>query len=200
MPRISIAGLMTLILLCGVAFAGLRGESESWTRGMLTLALAVFGVAFLGLLFGRGPVRVACGGYFAFGAGYLVLCIGPWSDVHIMPHLLTTTWIDDRYFGLEYSPRRAGEMVWVLIQDRREYEQGRTYGDIDASTARFGVSFITRGASGFYFAPDLRGLGPDSYRRLCHSAIALLIGIPGALIASGFAARSRAHGPASPSE
>src|SRR4051812_28823571 len=112
-PRISIAGLMALIALLGVTFSALHAVTEFWASAMLTLALAASAVALLGRLSARGTDKVTWTGYLIFGTGYLAICVGPWCDEHVMPNLVTTPFIDERYSKLEYTPRHAGERVWT---------------------------------------------------------------------------------------
>src|SRR5947209_608989 len=111
--RFSIAGLMAGVLFVAVSIASLREATELWARTMFTLAIAACGVALLGLLFRRGISRAGWTGFFVFGAGYLTLGFAPGCDTHIMPRLVTTALIDDRYMKLDYSPSQVGERVWA---------------------------------------------------------------------------------------
>ncbi len=181
-PRISIAGLMVFVVFLGITFAALRTDTESWSRVMLSLAIASNGVALIGRLSTRSPNELAWTGYLIFGAGYLVLCIGPWCDEHIMPHLVTTPLIDDHYTKLQYTPTHAGERVWTTDGPGRGFAGGETFGDIGAETASFNVAH-DRGTTSRYNATQLRAISPDGYRRLCHSTISFWTGLLGALLA-----------------
>src|SRR5262249_39008411 len=105
--RISVAGLMIVILLVAVALASLHEPTDLGARAMLSLAVAAGGVALLGTLSRRGVRRATWAGFFVFGAGYLTLCFAPGLESHVMPRLSTTALIDDRYRAMDYSPRRV---------------------------------------------------------------------------------------------
>jgi hypothetical protein len=68
---------MVFVFFVVVAFASLQEATVLWAKAMFTLAIAVFGVALLGLLFRRRIERATWSGYFFFGAGYLTLYFGP---------------------------------------------------------------------------------------------------------------------------
>jgi hypothetical protein len=181
-PRISIAGLMGFIALCGVTVAAVHAVTEFWASAMLTVALAGSGVALLGRLSTSGIDKATWTGFLIFGAGYLAMCVGPWCDEHIMPNLVTTAFIDEQFSKMEYTPRRAGERVWTSDSSGREYAGGIVFGEVGADTARFDVDH-DRGTTSRYSATQLRSISPDGYRRLCHSALSLWIGLFGMLVA-----------------
>src|SRR5579871_3537455 len=103
-PRISIAGLMAFIALLGVTLSALHAATEFWASVLLTLALAASGLALLGRLSTRGTNGATWTGYLIFGTGYLAICVGPWCDVNLMPHLVATPFIDEQYFQMQYTP------------------------------------------------------------------------------------------------
>ncbi len=88
--RPTIAGLMAGVLFCGVGIAALRGASPLWDSAVLSLTLAVLGLAILGALFLRGESRAFWGGFAIFGGGYLALTSGPWFAENVGPRLVTT--------------------------------------------------------------------------------------------------------------
>ena len=182
-PRISIAGLMAFIVLLGITLAALRAGTRSWARAMLTLAIASAGVALLGRLHTRGPAKAAWTGYLIFGIGYLVLCVGPWCEEHIMPDLLPTPLIDERYSRIKYFPAHNGERVWIA-----DGSAGEVVGDVGPRDVSFDVG-RTGGYHGLYNAPQLRGISPNGYRRLWHSTLSLWVGLLGAFLARYFHGR-----------
>ncbi len=178
-PRISIAALMALIALLGVTFATLHAASEFSASAMLTLALAASGVALLGRLSTRGADKTTWTRYLVFGTGYLAICVGPWCDEHLMPSLVTTPFIDERYSNMEYTPRHAGERVWTLDRTDRRYEEGEVFGDVDAKTVHFDVAHARTRTSSRYTASQIRPISPSRYRRLWHSALSVWLGLLG---------------------
>jgi hypothetical protein len=187
-PRISIAGLMAFIVLLGVTLAALSAGTRFWAHAMLTLAIASAGVALLGRLHTRGPAKAAWTGYLVFGTGYLVLCIGPWCEAHIMPDLLPTPLIDELYSRMAYSPAHDGESVWIADGSRGEFIVGRVVGDVGPRDVRFDVAH-DNGRTYLYNAPQLRGISPNGYRRLWHSTLSLWVGLLGAFLARYFHGR-----------
>jgi hypothetical protein len=187
-PRISIAGLMALIILLGVTLAALRAGTRFWARAMLTLAIASAGVALLGRRHTGGPAKAAWTGYLVFGTGYLVLCIGPWCEEHIMPDLLSTPLIDAQYSRMEYSPAHRGERVWIADGSGRQFFGGWVVGDVGPRDVSFDVDRDGAGTT-LYNAPQLRGISQNGYRRLWHSTLSVWLGLLGALLARYFHGR-----------
>ena len=183
--RISIAGLMVSIALLGVTFSALHAGTEFWASVLLTLALAASGCALLGRLSARGIDRATWDGFLIFGTGYLAICVGPWCDEHIMPNLVTTPFIDEHYSRMQYAPARTGERVWTSDGTGREYARGTVFGDVDARDVSFDVVH-DRGTTSRYNSAQLRPIGPNGYRRLCHSALSLWVGLLGMLLARYF--------------
>ncbi len=88
-PRISIAGLMVVVLAVAVGMAGLRFASPEWSGGMLTATLGLLGVGILGTCFRKGSRRAFWAGFSLFGWGYLIVSVGPWFASEIEPNLIT---------------------------------------------------------------------------------------------------------------
>jgi hypothetical protein len=145
---------------------------------MLTLALAASGVALLGRLSTRGKAKVTWTGYLVFGTGYLSICVGPWCDEHVMPNLLTTTFIEERYAKIEYAPRYAGEHVWIQNGTSHDYTTGEVFGDVNAQTVTFQVAHAGE-PTYRYSAFQIRPISPSTHRRLWHSALSVWLGVLG---------------------
>jgi hypothetical protein len=182
-PRISIAGLMALIALLGVTFAAPHAGTEFSSIAMLTFALAASGVALLGRLCTRGTARVTWTGWLVFGTGYLAMCVGPWCDEHVMPYLLPTSLIDERYSNMEYTPKHAGERVWTIDRPDMRYEEGEVFGNLNANTIHFDVTHPRTRTTSRHTATEIRPISPGSYRRLWHSALSIWLGLLGMALA-----------------
>jgi hypothetical protein len=88
MRRISIRGLMTIIVVSAVGLAALRNANDLWAAMIFLVAAAAVGVAVLGALFSRGGKRAWWTGFALFGGGYLVAALGPLQPQLITTHLL----------------------------------------------------------------------------------------------------------------
>jgi hypothetical protein len=181
-PRFSIAGFMALIALFGVTFAALTAVTEFTAGAMMTLALAASGYALLGRLTARGIDKVAWTGYLVFGTGYLVMCVAPTCDEHVMPHLVTTLLIDEQYSKMEYAPRQAGERVWTADRSGRNFLGGEVFGSVGPNTARFDVD-LDNGTTSRFNSTQLRPISPSGCRRLGHSVVSIWLGLFGMFLA-----------------
>src|SRR4051812_16850665 len=72
MRRFSIAGLMVVVLICGVGVAALVNASEMWAGVMTCATLLLLQVAILGAAFRREKKRAFWVGFAVFGWGYLL--------------------------------------------------------------------------------------------------------------------------------
>jgi hypothetical protein len=111
MRRLSIAALMTVVLVCGLAAAALRDASQTWA-GLLTLVtLGLLGFALLGILHRRGSARAFWQGFALFGWGYGVLAFGPWFVDQVQPKLPTTQLLGYLYGKLHPTPASGVQLA-----------------------------------------------------------------------------------------
>jgi hypothetical protein len=78
--RVTIRGLIALVLLVGFGLAALRGATIGWTAASILAVLAILCTATLGGLVRRGPSRSEWIGFALFGWAYFLLHFGPWAD------------------------------------------------------------------------------------------------------------------------
>lgn len=76
-PRLTIAGLMTIVLCMGGGFAALRNANALWASVTFTLALIAVSAAFVGAFARRGQARLPWAGFAVFGAVYLLVDLLP---------------------------------------------------------------------------------------------------------------------------
>ena len=103
--RISIRGLIALVLFVGFALAALRGASLGWATASIMLALVALSMATLGCLTGSGPGRSSWIGFAVFGWIYFLLHFGPaaeWKKGYGPAHF--TTWALDGLLLPRVSP------------------------------------------------------------------------------------------------
>jgi hypothetical protein len=70
--RISIAGLMAVVLFISVGFVALRYASDEWAGIVTMLALGILTLAIVGAIYRRGARRAAWVGFALFGWVYLL--------------------------------------------------------------------------------------------------------------------------------
>lgn len=78
--RVSIAGLLAVILIAALGLAALKMANALWASTVYSLAIFATLVAVLGAIFSREGLQAFCAGFAIFCGAYLVLIIGPWSD------------------------------------------------------------------------------------------------------------------------
>ena len=74
--RLSIRGVMTLILLFGLGSAAIRAGSFTWLRVIYTLTVVGLLLAVLAAKYSRDAFWF---GFAVFGWGYFLIGIGPWT-------------------------------------------------------------------------------------------------------------------------
>jgi hypothetical protein len=170
--RLSIAGIMMLVALIGVGFAGLRASTPLWAAGLFTAAVALFTAAALGAYATRG---LPWAGLALFGWAYLGVVYGPWPHNHErMPPLLTAVLLDraqDRFLSQGVAGYYAS-----------------SYRDDEP------VQWVFRGVLRPGMAPPPGGwksVDVACYRQVGHSLASLFFGLVGAFVGAIFAARRR---------
>src|SRR4051794_34921237 len=101
-PRLSLSGLMVLVVFIGVGIAALRDASEPWAGIVLLLTLGLLGVSILGVVYRREARRAWWVGFALFGWGYAALTLAPWSKPDKLP---TGVLLD--YLYVRMSPRKV---------------------------------------------------------------------------------------------
>jgi hypothetical protein len=106
-PRLSIAGLLALVVLSALGIAALSRPSDLWASVLFTIssALLVFGVLASFRCVARP--RAFWQGFSLFGWAYAILAFGPWFSTELRPMLLTTRVLDEAY------PRIFGQQLVI---------------------------------------------------------------------------------------
>ncbi len=161
--RISIAGLMGVVLLAAMAFAALRHPSDLLVSTLFTADLVVLGVAVLGAAFGRGRRRRSWAGFALFLAGYLWAAFAwPFPG----PPALLTTWGLSRADASFRDARPQPKLSWGYYDVSVPLSTFTTLPTIDPASFTFfqvGHSLAALGAgcvgAGIAVAIGGRGLG-----------------------------------------
>src|SRR5262245_7974491 len=77
--RLSITGLLGIIVVAAVGLALLRVADAVWAGVAHSVAMIATLVAVLGAMFAVGERRAACGGFAVFCGAYLILVFSPLS-------------------------------------------------------------------------------------------------------------------------
>lgn len=90
--RVSILGLMGLILLMGLGFAALRSASAFWASFLFTLAYLMVTASTIAAIASPGRERASWAGFAVACGGHLALVFGPLASAGglVVPPLLTT--------------------------------------------------------------------------------------------------------------
>jgi hypothetical protein len=111
-PRSSIARLVALVALCGVAFAALRSPSQLWASALFALALGSLPVALIHVLYLRGRRRAFWAGFLICGSAYFAASLGPWFRDEFGPRMVTTALLDLLYVQVS-PPATAPNNGWT---------------------------------------------------------------------------------------
>ncbi len=76
-PRLTIAQLMTFILLVGFGFAALRNANEFWACATYTIAIISILAALLVAFANKGKARMTWAGFAVFGWAHLLIDLLP---------------------------------------------------------------------------------------------------------------------------
>jgi hypothetical protein len=95
-PRLSIAGLMAIVLVAAVGLAALRNPSPAWASTLFLVTCGVLGLAIVGAIYRVGVERAWWLGFCVFGMGYMAV-IGFNRSGFLYPqmptsHLLIALW------------------------------------------------------------------------------------------------------------
>ena len=86
--RVTIAGLIGLVALAGLATAAISAATSAWAGFWYSLTFFLLLASLLGIGFGRGSRRVFWTGFAALGWGYMVLQYVPIFGHYLGPRML----------------------------------------------------------------------------------------------------------------
>jgi hypothetical protein len=165
-PRVTIAGMMTVVLILGVGFAALRYSTIYWASGVFTLVVLLLSVATLGSIACRGRARATWAGFAVFGWIYFGTTFIAWPNSNgvTAPPYLTQALLES------HPPAASDEKVLI-------YDSAPT-GIRFSETPTF-VGFTGRVINLLHF------------RCIGHSLAAVLFGLVGAALGRFFATRTQ---------
>ncbi len=152
--RVSIRGLMALVLFVAFGFVALRYASETWAGLVVMMTLGVLILAFLGIVYRRGARRAFWVGFVLLGWGYIAYSTdflwqtieartrptmgsGIWGSEYKHPPLVTTRFLDWLYPSLHRDQGSAvsSGMFGRLMAD------GKSQRILDKLEAPFSMPF-----------------------------------------------------------
>jgi hypothetical protein len=171
--RMSVAGLMGVVLFCGAGFAALCAPSRLLASAMFSAVLVILGLATALSWRGRGGARPFWRGFAACGWAYLLVTCGPWFRTEVGPYLITTAVLDVAYPRLLADPSKAADYAILRITHPVE-SQWRIWRDVDRSIAN--SNYIVSASA--------------SYLRIGHSLFTVVAAYVGGCVAVLLAARA----------
>jgi hypothetical protein len=173
-PRFTIARMMVLVVVSGLAIAALRIASRPWASVIVTLTVLSLGVSILGVLTAQGKDRAFWVGFTVFGGFYVVLSSGPWFETAVRPRLLSSRVIELLHPHLDR--RGARDHVYLDLDSYYLALWDSTPGQAAASPS----SGLIR------LSIALSAKVPEEFMRIGHGLTALLLAFLGAQIAKQF--------------
>lgn len=131
-PGISIAGLMGVVLCCGIGVAALRTPSPLWRGAVFTVTLLGLGVSLLGIVYRSGTRRAFWAGFAMFGWGYWVIALGPCIGEQFRQELFVSSLLDDLYMARRDSESKSIDEA-VAREFKSRPEVAKMYRELYAS-------------------------------------------------------------------
>jgi len=94
-PRVSIAGLMGLMVVAAIGLIGLRTGNAAWAGAISLVCLALLAGAVLKVIFRRGRERATWAGFALFGWTFLALNYEAWTGSGASRTPFSFTWLLD---------------------------------------------------------------------------------------------------------
>ncbi len=173
--RISVAGLMGIVLFCGAGFAA-SAPSRLVASAMFSAALLILGLVTALSRRGRRGSRPFWRGFAACGWAYLLISCGPWFRTEVGPYLITTAALDLAYPRLLADPSKVADYAILRITYPIE-SQWKVWRGVDQHIDR-----SIRNS-------DYNVSASASYLRIGHSLFSIVFAYAGGYVAVLLAAR-----------
>ena len=111
-PRISIAGMMILLVALGLVLSSLRFPSEGAAAAVLLVTQAILAVAVLAVGYSTQERRAFWLGFAVFGCGNLAQASGP-QTARRLPTTAPLEWLRS---VMSLGPRSPGDRLLVMRQ------------------------------------------------------------------------------------
>jgi hypothetical protein len=182
--RLTISGLMALILLTAIGLGTLSRPTELAAAFLFSAAIVTLTVSILGALYARGTSRTFWSGFAIGGWMYLLLHYGPFCDTSIGPYTFPTAGLDVLYDAFTPPPPRPLPAIVATGTAGGFFPNPPA---VAASGAWDAWTEVDRGR--------LWGgtRAPSSFLRIGHSLLCLVAALGAGLLARWWARRGRAE-------
>jgi hypothetical protein len=185
--RLTISGLMAVILLTAIGLGTLSRPTELAAAFLFSAAIVILTVSILGALYAQGTSRTFWSGFTIGGWMYLLLHFGPFCDTSIGPYTFPTAVLD--VLNESFTPPSPPPRPLPAI----EVAAGTAVGAFANPPA-----VAASGAWDAWTEVDRGRLwggtrAPSSFFRIGHSLLCLVAGLAAGLLARWWAQRGRAE-------
>jgi hypothetical protein len=184
-PRFSIASLLVVIGVLGIALAAFRNPSYMWANVTFTVDFAAIVLAIINTIYGRGACRAYWLGFALCGGTYFATCTVPGIRDSVCPRLTTEMVFDFIYPHVSPPPPpppSATQLGMVLLMQNQ-------FADMNASVAPSPPTIRSRWSA--WNEPDrtngdgyqvgtVKLVSSEAFRQIGHALATLLVAVLGA--------------------
>jgi len=185
-PHFSIASLLVVIGVLGIALAAFRNPSYLWANVTFSVAFAAIVLAIINTIYGRGANRAYWLGFALCGGTYFATCTAPGLREYLCPRLATEVIVDLLYPHVSPQPAppppqpQAGGMVVILPQGQVGWPGGMGVPAAPAPVSRWSAwSEPDRTNGDGYQIGTLSLVSSEAFRQIGHSLATLLVAVLG---------------------
>jgi hypothetical protein len=181
-PRFSIASLLVVIGVLGIALAAFRNPSYMWANITFTVAFAAIVLAIINTIHGRGACRAYWLGFALCGGTYFATCTVPGIRDSLCPRLATEMIFDCIYPHV--SPPSGPDFPWANTQAATQRARMRAMG-IEPAPPTFESRWSAwnepdRTNGDGYQIGTVKLVSSEAFRQIGHALATLLVAVLGA--------------------
>jgi hypothetical protein len=194
-PRFSIASILAIIGIVGIALAAFRDPSYLWANATFSTAYAALVLAIINVLYSRGARRAYCAGFARCGWAFFAICSVPGLRESLCPRLVTEVIFDVLYPHVAPQPPPpapgmargpAGIMIQIPGQPGGAVGLVGMAPQAPAPESRWSAWSEPDRTNGVgYPIGTVFLVSSEAFRQIGHSMAALLVGVLGGVYARG---------------
>ena len=192
-PRFSIASVLAVISILGVALAAFRDPSYLWANVTFSVAFAALVLAIINAIYGSGASRAYWLGFILCGWTYFAICSVPGLRESICPRLVTEVIFDLIYphVSPQPPPPQPGPgivggpaQMTILVQGQVGGMGGIALPAPPAPESRWAAWSAPDRTNGIGYAIGTVSLvSSEAFRQIGHSLVTLLAAVLGGVYA-----------------